>query len=425
MEVGVKTLGCKVNQYESESLQEDLLRYGFDVVDPGRDEPDSYIINSCSVTKGAQAKGRKLARRYRRADEEVTIVFTGCYAELSGDELREELPEVDYIVGNSDKNGIPRLLLKEADPSQLRKTNGNCKVAFRTRKFLKIQDGCRDWCTFCIVPHTRPSLDSVPPGEVIRRIETLGREYGEIVLSGVHLGDYGVDLDEDYRLTDLVEDLAFEKPGCRIRFSSIEPQDVTQRMIEVIAGSDRFCNHLHLPIQSGSTRVLEKMQRNYDREYIYDLAERCRDQDPNFTLNTDIIVGFPGETETDHEKTKELVKDVCFSRIHVFRYSERPGTAGEKMKDQVHSRVRKRRAREMIELEGDLEREWANRFEGREASLLVEDREINGQPAGYTSYYLPARVDTEAEPNSLVQVRLKTFNDGCFETEVLNDPPTR
>lgn len=422
MEVGVKTLGCKVNQYESESLQEDLLSYGFDVVDPHSGEPDCYIINSCSVTVSAQAKGRKLARRFRRDNEESTIVFTGCYAELSGDELEEKLPEVDYIVGNSDKDGIPRLLLNEADVEQLKTTEGQCKVAFRTRKFLKIQDGCRDWCTFCIVPHTRPELDSLPPEEVIQQIQTLTRDrnYGEIVLSGVHLGDYGIDLDQNYRLTDLVLELAEADLDCRIRFSSVEPQDVTQKMVEVIANSDRFCSHLHLPIQSGSTRVLEKMQRNYDREYLYDLAERCREEDPNFALNTDIIAGFPGETEEDHRLTKELVKDFCFSRMHVFRYSERPGTAGSKMKDQVHSRVRKRRMKEFIELEEQLEARWAKRFEGTEDTVLVEDREIDGQPAGYTSYYLPARVaDAEVEPNSRVPVKLGSFEDGSFQAEPL------
>lgn len=421
MEVGVKTLGCKVNQYESESLQEELLTYGFDVVDPQEDSPDCYVINSCSVTVSAQAKGRKLARRFRRDNEDSTIIFTGCYAELSGDELEEELPEVDYIVGNDDKDGIPRLLLNEADPDQLEAADGDCKVAFRTRKFLKIQDGCRDWCTFCIVPHTRPELDSMPPEEVIEQIRILSRdrEYGEIVLSGVHLGDYGIDLDREYRLTDLVEDLAEADLDCRIRFSSVEPQDVTQRMIEVIAGSDLFCSHLHMPIQSGSTRVLEKMQRNYDRNYLLDLAERCREADPDFALNTDIIAGFPGETEDDHERTKQLVEEICFSRMHVFRYSERPGTAGSKMKDQVHSRVRKRRTKEFIELEEELTERWAKRFEGREDTLLVEDREIDGDLAGYTSYYLPARIDADVEPNTRVPVRLKTFEGGSFRAEAL------
>jgi threonylcarbamoyladenosine tRNA methylthiotransferase MtaB len=421
MEVGVETLGCKVNQYESESLQEELLTYGFDVVDPDRENPDCYIINSCSVTVSAQAKGRKLARRFRRDNEESTIIFTGCYAELSGDELEEELPEVDYIVGNDDKDGIPRLLLNEADAQQLEETSGECRVAFRTRKFLKIQDGCRDWCTFCIVPHTRPELDSMPPEEVIEQIRILNdeRDYREVVLSGVHLGDYGMDFDREYRLTDLVEDLAEADLDCRIRFSSVEPQDVTQRMVEVIADSDRFCSHLHMPIQSGSTRILEKMQRNYDREYLLDLAKRCREEDPDFALNTDVIAGFPGETEDDHEQTKELVEEICFSRMHVFRYSERPGTAGSKMKDQVHSRVRKRRTKELIELEESLKERWARRFVGETDTLLVEDREIDGRPAGYTSYYLPAAVDADVEPNTRVPVRLGSFEDGTFRAETL------
>lgn len=421
VEVGVKTLGCKVNQYESESLQEELLTYGFDVVDPGSDNPDCYILNSCSVTVSAQAKGRKLARRYRRVNEDAIIVFTGCYAELSGDDLQEELTEVDYIVGNGDKDAIPSLLLREADSQSLLESRGKCKVAFRTRKFLKIQDGCRDWCTFCIVPHTRPELESVPPEEVINQIKILSRERGfeEVVLSGVHLGEYGVDLNKRYCLTDLVEDLAGKDLDCRIRFSSVEPQDVTERLVDVVADSDRFCSHLHIPIQSGSSPVLEKMQRNYDRNYVYELADYCREQDPNFTLNTDLIAGFPGETENDHQKTKELIKEVCFARLHVFRYSERPGTAGSKMKDQVHSRVRKRRAKELIALEESLEQQWARRFEGNEDTLLLEDRKIDGQQAGYTSYYLPARIDTDLEPNTRIPVQLSSFEDGSFQAERL------
>ncbi|MFB6226957.1 MAG: tRNA (N(6)-L-threonylcarbamoyladenosine(37)-C(2))-methylthiotransferase MtaB [bacterium] len=421
MEVGVKTLGCKVNQYESESLQEELLSYGFDLVDPESETPDFFILNSCSVTVSAQAKGRKLARRFRRKNEDSTIVFTGCYAELSGDELEEELPEVDYIVGNSDKDGIPELLLREAGPTDMPEGQGESHVAFRSRKFLKIQDGCRDWCTFCIVPHTRPELESMKPEDVIHQIRQLNEEngYGEIVLSGVHLGDYGIDLDRDYRLTDLVRDLAEEPLDCRVRFSSVEPQDVTREMIDIIAGSDRFCNHLHLPIQSGSTPILERMQRNYDREYLYDLAEYCRQKDPDFALNTDLIAGFPGETEEDHERTKQLARDICFSRMHVFRYSERPGTAGEKMDDQVHSKVRKRRTKELIELGDELETRWARRFEGQTDSVLVEDREVDGSPIGYTQYYLPARIDGSPAPNETVSVTLGSFEGDYFEADLI------
>lgn len=421
MEVGVKTLGCKVNQYESESLQEELLSYGFDVVDPEENTPDFFILNSCSVTVSAQAKGRKLARRFRRKNEESTIVFTGCYAELSGDELEEELPEVDYIVGNSDKDGIPQLLLREAGPANMPEGNGECRVAFRSRKFLKIQDGCRDWCTFCIVPHTRPELDSMKPEDVLHQIRVLSEDegYGEIVLSGVHLGDYGIDLDRDYRLTDLVRDIAEQPLDCRVRFSSVEPQDVTHEMIDIIVDSDRFCNHLHLPIQSGSTPVLENMQRNYDREYLFELADYCREQDPDFALNTDVIAGFPGETEDDHEKTRELVEEICFSRMHVFRYSERPGTAGEKMDDQVHSKVRKRRTKELIELGEELEERWAKRFEGTTDTVLVEDRKIDGAPGGYTQYYLPARLDTDVPANQQVEVKLGSFEGDFFRADVL------
>jgi threonylcarbamoyladenosine tRNA methylthiotransferase MtaB len=420
VDVGVHTLGCKVNQSESEEIQHELLSYGFNIVDPHETEADTYIINTCSVTVSAESSGRKIARRFRRKSPESTIIFTGCYAELAGEELQEELPEVDYIVGTSDKSAIPRLVLDESDMNGRPDGEGECEVAFRNRKFLKIQDGCDDFCTFCVIPHTRPTVESMDPETVITKIKRLSEEegYGEIVISGVHLGEYGKDLEEDCDLTGLVERIARADLDCRIRLSSIEPQDVTPRLVKIVANEDRFCSHLHLPIQSGADPVLDRMQRNYDRDYIYELADLCRDEDPDFALNTDVIVGFPGESEEDFQRTREVLEDIVFSRLHVFRYSERPGTTAAKMDDQVHSKVRKERCKNLIELGESLENQFAERFEGRRDTVLVEDQQVEGAPVGYTQYYLPARVEGSVEANERRDVQLGAFNGEYFEAEV-------
>lgn len=422
MDVGVHTLGCKVNQSESEQIQHQLMSYGFDIVDPNEQTADVYVINTCSITISAEASGRKIARRFRRKSPDATIVFTGCYAELHGDELDDELPEVDHIVGTEDKSAIPRLLLRKTDTARLRPGEGTSKVAFRNRKFLKIQDGCRDWCTFCIVPHVRPELHSLPPEDVLRRIRSLSEEegYGEVVLSGVHLGEYGVDREDDVDLTGLLERIAEMDIDGRVRLSSVEPQDVTERMVELIAESDRFCTHLHMPIQSGADPILDRMQRNYDRNYLLELGAFCRRQDPDFALNTDVMVGFPGETEEHFEQTRDLIEQLMFSRLHVFRYSERPGTAAARMKDSVHSRVRKRRCRELIELGEDLEERFAKRFEDTRDTVLIEDGDIGGVPRGYTRYYLPARVHGDVVSGERVPVRLTRFDEGYFEAEPIH-----
>lgn len=415
MKVGVHTLGCKVNQTESEQIQTDLLGYGFDLVDPHETTADYYVLNTCSVTISAEAKGRKLARRFRRDNPDATIVFTGCYAELKGDELEEELPEVDYIVGTQDKGAIPELLVGETDDEVLSPEQSQAEVGFRQRKFVKIQDGCRDWCTFCIIPTIRSTLESTPPDNVIQKLHRLdGEGYREVVLNGVHLGEYGVDLDEDVTLTRFTERLAGEDFDFRIRFSSIEPQDVTERFVQIVADSDRFVNHLHLPLQSGSDRILDRMNRNYTREEFLRRVDWCRDRDEDFALNTDIMVGFPGETEEDFQATLDVMESSLFSRSHVFRYSEREGTTAAKMDNQVHSKVRKDRCKTAIEWGDELQARFAARREGARATVLLEDHEWEGRPVGYTERYLPVAVDTDREPNELVEVTLGEYNGDCF-----------
>ncbi len=417
MDVGVHTLGCKVNQSESEQIQRDLLGYGFDLVDPHETPADCYVLNTCSVTVSAEAKGRKLARRFRRDNPDATIVFTGCYAELKGDDLEEELPEVDYIIGTQEKSAIPKLLLEDTDRSRLRPERGETSVAFRQRKFLKIQDGCRDWCTFCIIPTIRSELESLPPDRVIERIHELtDRGYREVVLNGVHLGEYGEDLEEATTLTSLTERLAGEDFDGRIRFSSIEPQDVTERFVDLVSGDEGFCNHLHLPVQSGSNVVLERMNRNYTREEFLRRVEWCRDRDPEFALNTDVMVGFPGETEENFERTLEIMEQAEFANCHVFRYSEREGTTAAKMNDPVPNKVRKQRCKQAMERAEELKTGFARRLEGREAVVLLEDHEWEGKPVGYSERYLPVAVrNTDKSPNRFVRVRLENYNGECFE----------
>lgn len=365
----IYTLGCKVNQYESQYVREGLERLGFREAGDG-EKPDLCVINTCTVTAESDLKSRKIIRSLARQHPNASIVVMGCYAARSPKELAD-LPGVAQVI--RDKADIPEWLrqLGLADPPQ-----GISSFGGRCRAFVKVQDGCRQGCSYCIIPLVRPVLRSRPSEEVLEEIKRLvSAGYREIVLTGVHLGQYGVDLPTPRpSLVQLIEKI-LELPGdFRVRLSSLEAVEVGPELIIAMAGRpERVCPHLHLPLQSGSDRILEQMGRPYRLADFLRRWDQIHAHLDNPALTTDLLVGFPGETEADFQVTRRAVEKMGFSKLHVFPFSPRPGTRAAQLPNRVPPSVVRRRCAELAELGVQLRRRYLESLLGRKAQVLLEE----------------------------------------------------
>lgn len=400
------TLGCKVNQYETQYLREGLQRSGYREIEDA--EPaDLYVVNTCTVTAMADAKSRKAIRQLARENPRSQIVVIGCYAARSAKELAG-LPNVVEVVG--DKAKLPDLLerLGAAAPPE-----GISRFGRRHRAFVKVQDGCRMPCSYCIVPQVRPVLRSRPPEAVCAEVARLvDNGYREIVLTGVHLGHYGADLAEAEHpgpdLAELIARLLRLEGLFRIRISSLEAVELTDRLLELMAGSpSRVCPHLHLPLQSGSDAVLTRMRRRWAADRFEQRCAEVRRYLDQPALTTDVIVGFPGETEADFEQTCRLVERLEFSKLHVFRFSPREGTAAADMPNQVPGPVKMRRAAQLGRLGRELRRRFVNQLSGRTVQVLVESAG-DGWLEGTADRYVRVRIENGTNMSKV----------GCLENVV-------
>ncbi len=403
------TLGCKVNQYDTIVLEAAFLSRGYQQVDH-RQPADVYVINSCSVTARSEAKARQAVRRFRRLHPEAIIALVGCYVQANRWEAGQ-LDQADILVGT----GTPGQVVKEVERALGRAHDARSfsvplqnlvHASGRSRAQLKIQDGCDAYCTYCIVPLARGEIKSRPLNEVVAHARALRQEgYGEIVLTGVRLGAYGRDL-EDTSLAGLLP--LMELGDYRLRLSSIEPEDVTPALIEALAQSTPLCPHLHLPLQSGSDRVLERMGRHYRREDYRRLVTELREILGELAISTDIIVGFPGESDEDFADTCQLVRDIAFSRLHVFRYSPRPRTAAAGFDSQVSPGTKKERSAYLLELGRDLSRNYHRRYLNDTVEVLVEEADAKGMLSGFTRDYVRVRCEGADElSNQLVRIQVK------------------
>ncbi|MGQ9732754.1 MAG: tRNA (N(6)-L-threonylcarbamoyladenosine(37)-C(2))-methylthiotransferase MtaB, partial [Candidatus Zipacnadales bacterium] len=328
----ITTLGCKLNQYDSERICEQLMRRGYDIV--AFDEPaDLYVVNSCTVTAKSDRDARRLARQGKRRNPNCLVVITGCYAEVAADKLAQ-IPEIDLVLGNTEKETLAlyvppgSALVAEQNESEAPSEGLLDTFSTHTRAFVKVQEGCDAHCTYCIIPQARGPSRSVRPIEVVRQVEALIKAgYPEIVLIGVHLGAYGRDIPDEYiDLEDLTRWLC-EMPGLgRLRLSSLEPREVTNGIIELIAKHPKVCRHLHVPLQSGSDVILSSMARPYNAAYYRQLVLKMRAAAPLASIGADVMVGFPGETDEHFEETRTLLEELPLSYLHVFVYSPRAGT---------------------------------------------------------------------------------------------------
>lgn len=399
MRVAVTTLGCKVNQYDSATIESRLRDAGCEVVTfaPGA---DVYIVNSCTVTDRADAESRQLARRARRFNASARVIMTGCFAQVSPH--RAAIPEVDHVVG---LNRLPdliravrgeltaaaeRVLVDDLRMARRVRTLGAETFTGQTRAFLKIQEGCDLFCTFCIVPMARGRSRSVPPRQVWSQLEMLAqRGFQEVVLTGVHLGGYGHDLTPAIDLCDLLEMLVAQPPVPRLRLSSIDPPEVTPRLLRLMACSPVLCPHLHIPMQAGHDDVLRRMRRKYDVSFMRALGHEIRATLPDAALGTDLIAGFPGETDAQFEATRELLDELPLTYFHVFPYSQRSGTTAAKLADQLEPGCIKRRAERLRTLGARKRAAFASRFVGATMSVLVEGTPARtpGRVQGYSRNY--------------------------------------
>lgn len=392
--VAVATLGCKVNQYESNALATMFKERGYQVVDFDQ-VADIYVINTCTVTHLGDRKSRQLIRRATRQNPRALVVVTGCYAQVSPQEVLS-LPGVDLVVGTADKFRIvdlveeyekggrkePLVVVKDLFRESVFQELPAPALPSRVRAFLKIQEGCNNYCAYCIIPYARGPLRSRDPENVLAEAQKLVEEgYREIVLTGIHTGAYGQDRPGGPGLAELVERISRIPGLLRLRLSSVEPLDVTEELLSVMASKPNICRHLHIPLQSGDDEVLARMRRHYDTAWFRRLVKKVREVLPGVAITTDIMVGFPGETEEQFWHTYNFVREMKFSRLHVFKYSPRPGTPAASFPDQVSAEVKEERSRRMIMLGEELARAFAASHLGMTVTVLVEEK-LTGDSGG-------------------------------------------
>ncbi|WP_026700346.1 tRNA (N(6)-L-threonylcarbamoyladenosine(37)-C(2))-methylthiotransferase MtaB [Salibacterium aidingense] len=428
--VAFHTLGCKVNHYETEAIWQLFKQAGYEKEEFDK-QADVYVINTCTVTNTGDKKSRQVIRRAVRKNPEAVVCVTGCYAQTSPAEIME-IPGVDVVVGTQDRSkmiGYIEQFKKERQPingvGNIMKTRVYEELDVpdftdRTRASLKIQEGCNNFCTFCIIPWARGLLRSRKPEDVIQQANQLVEAgYKEIVLTGIHTAGYGEDM-KDYSFADLLQELEKVDGLKRLRISSIEASQITDEVIHVIDQSNKIVNHLHVPLQSGSNTVLKRMRRKYTTEYYAAKIEKLKKALPGLAVTTDVIVGFPGETEEEFKETYQFIAENKFSELHVFPYSKRTGTPASKMDNQVDSEIKQQRVHHLIELSNQLTKEYAAGYEGMELDVIPEEKdEETGLYVGYTSNYLRVKFEgTDDLVGKIVKVKLKEagypYNMGEF-----------
>lgn len=430
--VAFHTLGCKVNHYETEAIWQLFKEQNYDRVE-FEATADVYVINTCTVTNTGDKKSRQVIRRAVRKNPDAVICVTGCYAQTSPAEIMA-IPGVDIVVGTQDR--VKMLEYIEQYKTEREPINGVRNImknrvyeeldvpAFtdRTRASLKIQEGCNNFCTFCIIPWARGLMRSRDPQEVIHQAQQLvDAGYKEIVLTGIHTGGYGEDM-KDYNLAKLLVDLEANVKGIkRLRISSIEASQITDEVIDVIEKSNIVVRHLHIPIQSGSDTVLKRMRRKYTMEFFGERINRLKEVLPGLAVTSDVIVGFPGETEEEFMETYNFIKEHKFSELHVFPYSKRTGTPAARMEDQVDEDVKNDRVHRLISLSDQLAKEYASQFENEVLEVIPEEeyKEKEGYYVGYTDNYLKVIIPaTEDMVGKIVKVKLTKvgypYNEGQF-----------
>ena len=423
MTVAFYNLGCKVNAYETEYLINEFKKKNYEIVD-FNEEADIYIINTCTVTNTSDQKSRKIIRSACKNKNAVVVVM-GCYSQIKPDVVKD-IEGVSIVLGNKDKNKVIELVeayINDRENFENIYDLSNCEFEDmfldnfenHTRAFVKIQDGCNNYCSYCIIPYSRGNVRSKKKEYVIDEVKALVKNgYKEVVLTGIHTGHYGQDLKE-YDFSDLLIELEKIDGLERIRISSIEITELTDKFMKVLENSKKIVNHIHIPLQSGCDKILKLMNRRYQMDFFFDKVNQIRKIRPNMAITSDVIVGFPGETMEDFNITKDNIKKLSLTELHVFPYSKRDGTPAAKMKDQIDGNIKKQRVNELINLSEELKNNYYKKFIGTLDYVLTETIS-DGYITGHLSNYGKVRFKgTNEELNKIIQVELLSYDNDIYE----------
>lgn len=415
MKFCIKTLGCKVNTYESELIRGLFVRKGY-VYD--EDNADIYVVNTCTVTNMSDRKSRQIIHGIRNNHKDSIIVVCGCYSQNAYNTGKLNDIDADIILGNKDKSKIVEYVEDYLKNKVAKKVfydimdvpfeNMELVNTFdRTRAFVKIEDGCENYCTYCIIPYVRGKVRSKDHNLVIEEVTNLvNNGYKEIVLTGIHTGHY---VDGNYNFASLLRDLINIKGLIRLRISSIEINELTDEVLDIFKNSSILVPHLHVPLQSGSDRILKEMNRKYDKKYFIDRINYIRSIKPDVSITTDVIVGFPTESKEEHIESMDTIRKIGFTKVHTFPYSDRYGTPASKMSGKIDGNIKKRRVKEIIELSSELERMFYEKFYNRQLDVLFEE-EKDGYFIGHTANFIKVKVKGNYKINEIFSVLLSSDN---------------
>lgn len=416
------TLGCKVNQYESEAVEEIFQARGYE---KKQNNADIYVINTCTVTNMSDRKSRQMISRARRDNPEAVIAVMGCYSQVKPEEVAA-IEGVDVVLGSRNKEEVVDLcenvlqnkkaidkVLSFSETKTIEELEISNQEAM-TRAYMKIQDGCNMYCSYCLIPYARGNIASRDMDSIKKEARRLARNgYKEIVLTGIHVASYGKDLRNGTSLIDVIEEVSKTEGIERIRLSSMEPRHITRDFLERMKATEKACDHFHLSLQSGSDEILKAMNRKYDTKIFKEKVDLIREVFPNAGLTTDIIVGFPTETEENHEETKDFVKEIKFAKTHLFKYSKRDGTKAASMKPEVNGNIKKERLKELEAIEEVNRLNFLKNQIGKTLSVLFESKsDMEGFKSGYSTNYLRVNVEADIADNEIRNVLI---------TEIKND----
>lgn len=414
--VAFYTLGCKVNQYETNAMEQQFIQNNYKIVD-NTEKADIYVINTCTVTNMADRKSRQMLRRVKEINQSAVIVVCGCYAQVAKTEL-EQIPEVDIILGINEKNKIVQIveeylasknnIIEVADVSKQKEflDFGDVTYTEKNRAVIKVQDGCNMFCSYCLIPYARGRIRSRKIENVVSEIEKIAKQgIKEVVITGIHVASYGKDFEnENIRLINLLEEINKIEGIARIRLSSLEPTIVDEEFAQRLSKLEKICDHFHLSLQSGCDATLKRMNRKYTTARYKEATEILRKFYPNANFTTDVIVGFPGETDEEFDQTYQFLKEIGFYKMHIFKYSPRKGTVAEKLPNQVDGNIKEERSKKLIELSNNMQNEKNSQYIGKTVKVLFEEYE-NGYYKGHTTNYMVVKVKEKEQDGFIDNIK--------------------
>jgi len=416
MKVAFITLGCKVNQYETNSMIQQFVEKGYQLVE-ATEIADIYVVNTCTVTNMSDRKSRQMLRRVKELNNNALVVACGCYVQVAKEEL-EKIEEIDLALGNNEKRQIVEIIEKYIEEKQVYDEIedvmyqkeyvelGETTYSEKTRAVIKVQDGCDRFCSYCIIPYARGRVRSRKSENIIKETQEIAQKgIKEVVITGIHIASYGKDFKEEYRLIDLLEEINEIEGIERIRLGSIEPLLITEEFVKRLSRLEKICHHFHLSLQSGCDETLKRMNRRYTTNEFRKIVEILRIEYEDVILTTDIIVGFPQESEEEFNKTYNFLKEINFYKMHVFKYSPRKGTKAAQMLGQIDGNIKEERSQKLIQLSDENQKKYNEKYIGRDVEILFEE-EKNGYYQGHTKNYILAIVKSEQNlENKIVKTK--------------------